>query len=201
MTAYPQISLVELPDSSQPQMDFLDTTWFKTHGRTQQFPKPEDLRSLFKPYELPRPVRFEELGLIVKFGSHVSITEAINLWAIRRIFQDAIPVPKVYGWRVFEPEGQTRKVFIYMQLVQGPTLEQQWPELSVTDKHAICSDLRAKVSCLCNLRDCESQQVIGKPLGWAGTTSLNPYRIHMSWSCDRYLSGEFTFADAVCLST
>ncbi|KAF1979164.1 phosphotransferase family protein [Bimuria novae-zelandiae CBS 107.79] len=142
-------------------MDFLDTTWFKTHGRIRQFPKPGHLRSLFKPHQLPRPVRFEDLGLIVKFGSHVSIMEAVNLWAIRRVFQDVIPVPEVYGWRVLEQEGKIREVYIYMQLVQGPTLEQQWPELSATDKQTICSDLRAKVSCLRSLRDSESQQVIG----------------------------------------
>jgi hypothetical protein len=201
MTAYPQISLAELPDSSQPHMDFLDTTWFKTHGRTRHFPTTEHLRSLFKPHQLPRPVRFEDLGLIVKFGSHISITEAINLWAIRRVFQDVIPVPEVYGWRVSEQEGTVREVFIYMQLVQGPTLEQQWPELSATDKQTICSDLRAKVSCLRSLRDSESQQVIGKPFRWTGTTSLNPYRIYMSWSCARSLPGAFTLAEAVSLSS
>ncbi|KAH7092035.1 phosphotransferase enzyme family protein [Paraphoma chrysanthemicola] len=156
----PQISLAELPDSSQPHIDFLDSTWFKTHGRTQQFPAPEHLRTLFKPHQLPKPVRFEDLGLIVKFGRHVSTTEAINLWAIRRVFRDIIPVPEVYGWRVFERDGMT-EVFIYMQLIQGPTLQQQWPELSATDKHTICGDLRAMVSCLRNLQDGEPQQVIG----------------------------------------
>jgi hypothetical protein len=165
MTTYAQISLAELPDSSQPRMDFLDTTWFKTHGRTQHFPTPEHLRSLFKPHQLPHPVKFEELDLIVKFGSHISITEAINLWAIRRVFEHIIPVPEVYGWRVFEQEGKTREVFVYMQLVQGPTLEQQWPELSATDKQTICSDLRANLSRLRSLRDSESQQVIGKAFG------------------------------------
>jgi hypothetical protein len=163
MTAYPQISLAELPDSSQPHMDFLDSTWFKTHGRIRHFPTPEHLRALFKPHQLPYPVRFEDLGLIVKFGSHISTTEAINLWAMRRVFQDIIPVPEVYGWRVLEQDGKT-EVFIYMQLIQGPTLQQQWPELSATDKQTICSDLRAKMSCLRSLQDSELQQVIGKPL-------------------------------------
>ncbi|KAF1919854.1 hypothetical protein BDU57DRAFT_513160 [Ampelomyces quisqualis] len=78
MTTY-QISLAELPDGSQPHMDFLDTVWFTTHGRTRQFPKPEKLRSLFEPCDLPCLVKFEDLGLIVKFGSHISTTEAINL--------------------------------------------------------------------------------------------------------------------------
>ncbi|PVH95055.1 phosphotransferase family protein [Periconia macrospinosa] len=142
-------------------MDFLDTAWFRTHGRTRQFPPPEHLHSLFKPYQVPTPVKFEDLGLIVKFGSHVSVTEAINLWAIRRIFQNAIPVPEVYGWRVRERQGKSPEVYIYMQLVQGLRLDQQWPELSTTDKYAICSDLRAMVSRLRGLRDSELQQVIG----------------------------------------
>jgi hypothetical protein len=79
MTVYLQISLAELPDSSQLHVDFLDTTWFKTHGLTRRFPTPEHLRSLYKPHQLPIPVKLEGLGLIVKFGSHVIITEAINL--------------------------------------------------------------------------------------------------------------------------
>ncbi|KAH7393969.1 phosphotransferase family protein [Phaeosphaeria sp. MPI-PUGE-AT-0046c] len=104
--------------------------------------------------------KFEDLGLIVKYGSHVSTTEAINLWVIRRVFQDMLPVPEVFGWRILEQNGNT-EVFIYMQLIQGPTLQQRWPELSATDKHAICSDLRAKVSCLRSLQDSESKQFIG----------------------------------------
>ncbi|KAF2818060.1 phosphotransferase enzyme family protein [Ophiobolus disseminans] len=161
MTAYPQISLAELPDSSQPQMDFPDTAWFKTHGRTRDFPTPESLRSLFKPHQLPRPVRFEDLGMIVKFGSHISTTEAVNLWDIPRVFQDMIPVPEVYGWRVAKQEGNTDEVFIYMQLVQGPTLEEQWSKLCAGNKQMICKDIRAKSSCLRTLWDSESHQVIG----------------------------------------
>ena len=163
----------------------------------------------FKPHQLPRSVIFEDLGLIVKFGScrivsigrdvgcsmlaneptqsyigptrgqaqvylrsthvhrsrnhnnksqknlvvviqpydrtrptnrsHISTTEAINLWTIRRVFQNALPVPEDYGWRVLEQEGETREVFIYMQLIQGPTLAQQWPKLSGTEEKKIVS--------------------------------------------------------------
>ncbi|KAH6615204.1 hypothetical protein C7974DRAFT_403479 [Boeremia exigua] len=160
MAACPQISLAELPDSSKPHMDFLDSTWFKTHGQTRDFPKPEHLRSLCKPHQLPYPVKFEDLGLVVKFGLHVSTTEAVNLWAIRRAFQDMLPVPEVYGWRVIEQDGKS-EVFIYMQLIQGPTLQQQWSDMSAMDKHTICGDLRDKMSCLRSLRDSEVQQVIG----------------------------------------
>lgn len=162
MTTYPQISLAELPDSSQPHMDFLDSTWFKTHGQTQDLPSPDHLRSLHKPRKPPHIVKFEDVGLIVKFGSHLSITEAITLWAIRHLFHDAVPVPEIYAWRVFEQEGKTREVYIYMQLIPGPTLRQQWPHLSATDKHTICADIKAKLACLRCLQDGESQKVIGK---------------------------------------
>lgn len=94
MTAYPQITLAvtlaELFDSSQLHMDILDSTWFKNYGQVQAFPAPEPLQSLFNSIELPHPVRFESLGLIVKSGSHVSVTEAIHLWAMHKLFQDVI---------------------------------------------------------------------------------------------------------------
>ncbi|KAF1847163.1 phosphotransferase family protein [Cucurbitaria berberidis CBS 394.84] len=161
MTTHPQISLAALPDSSRAHMDFLDSTWFKTHGRTRQFPTPEYVRSFFRPTQLLRPVRFEDLGLIVKFGPDISMTEAINLWVIRKVFQHLVPVPEVYGWRVLEREGKPREVFIYMQLVQGPTLEQRWMTMSFDEKQTISSDLRAMVSYLRSFRDNESEQCIG----------------------------------------
>jgi hypothetical protein len=86
------------------------------HGLTRQLPEPEYVLCFCKSY-WRHPVRFEDLGLIVKFGSNFSTTEAVSLWAIRKFFHDLVPVPKVYGWRVFEPEGQPREVFIYMQLM------------------------------------------------------------------------------------
>ncbi|EUC40612.1 hypothetical protein COCMIDRAFT_41082 [Bipolaris oryzae ATCC 44560] len=161
MTTYPKISLAELPDCSQLQMDFPDTAWFKTHGQTQQFPTHEHLLSLVPNDSHSNIVKFEDLSLAVKFGRHVTTTEAINIWVVRRMFQEAVPVPELYGWRVLEQEGKGRYVFIYMQLIQGPTLLERWPELSCADKQAICTDLRAMVSSLRSLQDSELQQMIG----------------------------------------
>ena len=162
MTPYPQISLAGLPDGTQLQMDFLDTTWFKSRGRTRPFPTPEHLLSRYPQPHTHSPARFADLGLIVQWGPRVTTTEAINLWAVRKVFQEAVPVPEVYGWRVLESEGNNRYVFIYMQLVQGPTLAQRWPELSWADKQAICGDLRAMLTNLRSLRDSDTQQFIGK---------------------------------------
>jgi hypothetical protein len=201
MTAHPRISLAELPDTSLAQMDFLDSTWFKTHGRTHQFPTPEHVRSFSKPDQLTHPVRFEDLGLIVKFGPDVSTSEAINLWAIRRAFQGLVPMPEVYGWRVLELEGKNPEVFIYMQLMQGSTLEQRWPTLSFTEKQTICSDLHAMVSCFRGLRDNESEHVIGKLVNETGTTLLIPHRFFKSWPCYGSLLGGLAVAEAISFSS
>lgn len=150
-------------------MNFLDSTWFKTNGITRPFPSPEHVRSFSKPHQLPRPVRFEDIGLIVKFGPDVSTLEAINLWTVRCLFQGLVPVPEVYGWRVLEQEGKPREVFIYMQLVDGLTLEQRWTSLSVIEKQTICSDLHAIVSLYRSLQGSESEQVIGKLNNSSGT--------------------------------
>jgi hypothetical protein len=149
-------------------------------GKTRQCPTPQHLRSLFKPHQLPRPVRFEDLGLIVKFGSHIPVVEAINLLAVRRVFQDLVQAHEVYGWRVLEREGDTLEVFIYMQVIPGPTLEQRWSSLSLAEKQTICSDLRTFVFSFRGLLDDKAgEQVIGKLAIWTDTTLLNTHRFHM----------------------
>lgn len=129
-SANPQIPLTDLPDGSQAQMNFLDSSWFRNHSRTRAFPSPEQVRSLSNPRRLLQLVQFEELNIIVKFGAYISTSEAINLWAIRRVFQNQVPVPEVYGWRVVERDGKTPEVFIYMQLIHGPTLDQRWDSMT-----------------------------------------------------------------------
>jgi hypothetical protein len=160
----PQISLAELPDGSLAHMDFLDSSWFTTHGGAREFPTPQHVRSFSKPPLRPHVVKFEDLNLIVKFGPDISTLEAVNLWAVRRAFGNVVPVPEVYGWRVVEREGKSSEVFIYMQITHGPTLEQRWTSLSATEKQTIISDLRAIASRFRGLQDNEPEQVIGKPL-------------------------------------
>jgi aminoglycoside phosphotransferase (APT) family kinase protein len=82
-------------------------------------------------------VKFEHLNLIVKFGPHVTTAEAQCLLVIKRVLDDKVPMPEVYGWRV---DG--RDVFIYMQLAQGETLNDRWDSLSISDKITICDHLR-----------------------------------------------------------
>lgn len=54
------------------------------------------------------------------------------MWTIRHLLPN-VPVPEVYGW--CQDQGET---FIYMQLVDGITLEDAWPDMVVEEKHEIC---------------------------------------------------------------
>ena len=82
-------------------------------------------------------MKFENLGLIVKFGLHVTVEEALCTWAIRRVLLHDVPVPEVYGWRVDGSE-----VFIYMELIRGVKLNERWDTLSDHDRSSVCDQLR-----------------------------------------------------------
>ena len=103
MADNPQIDISSLPDASKKSIDFLDSSFFKVHGPTRRLPTPAEVRALSEPGSnrtQPPPVKFEKLDLLVKFGPHVSVSEAQCLWMIRRTFGNRIPVPEVYAWRV-----------------------------------------------------------------------------------------------------
>lgn len=101
----------DLPDPTVRSMDFLGSSYFKTHGLKRPLPTPDEVRALCPESHSvsPPPVRFEELGLIVKFGPWVLIDEAQCIWALKKSVQDEVPVPELYGWRL--DAGQ---VFLYM---------------------------------------------------------------------------------------
>src|SRR5271154_5913282 len=68
-----------LPITPLSQMEFLDSSFFQLHGPNQRLPAPAEVTALSGAglmHSRPPPVRFESLGLIVKFGYHVTIYEA-----------------------------------------------------------------------------------------------------------------------------
>ncbi|KAF1842869.1 uncharacterized protein K460DRAFT_314583 [Cucurbitaria berberidis CBS 394.84] len=163
MTATPEVSFADLPDASQTQMDFQDSTWFKTHGLTRSLPSPEDVRARCPAPTLDNPkpiVRYEELDLLVKFGDRVRVSEAVCLRAIKQLFGNQVPVPEIYGWRV---EGQ--HVFIYMQLIHGPTLLERWATMSYEDRQSVCSHLHVILHYLRLTKQDSSNEFIGQFLG------------------------------------
>ena len=91
----------------------------------------------------PPPVLFEEMELFIKWGVDARISEAQCLYAIRRYLKGDVPVPEVYGWRT---DGNEK--YIYMEYVQGKTLEQVWDVMEPDDKATICHELRIPFQCL-----------------------------------------------------
>ncbi|CAK7227452.1 hypothetical protein SCUCBS95973_006548 [Sporothrix curviconia] len=88
----------------------------------------------------PPPVRFPALGLFVKFGYLVSEAEAQCLILVRK-YLPTVPVPEVYGWL-----HDGRQCFIYVELLEGETLEDCWDDLSSDDKRIVCEQLRGFVA-------------------------------------------------------
>jgi hypothetical protein len=156
MPANPQIHVTGLPDGREPTMDFLESSFFKDNGSGRCLPTPAEVRALSQARPQPLPVRFEHLNLIVKFGPHVAIAEAQCLWVIKRVLRDEVPVPEVSGWRV---DG--RDVFIYMQLVRGETLKDEWDSLSIADKIAVCDHLRQIMTSLRQVEQDPNDTFIG----------------------------------------
>lgn len=150
---------LSLPDPKQKELDFLDTSFF-TAGSDRQLPTPTQVRALSKDIDTrpqPTPVKYEELSLLVKFGPHVTTVEALNLWTVKKVFGDDIPVPEVFGWRV-DDDGYT---FIYMELIRGPTLEECWDSLDVIERRAIKDQLSQVMGKLRQLAQDPSERFIG----------------------------------------
>ena len=96
----PYIDISSLPDISQPEYDFLDSSFFQDDA-TRQLPTPAFIFD-HRPYGGRGVEKFEELGLAVKYGpsDYLRLEEAQTLYAIRKAFPNAeIPVPEVFGWR------------------------------------------------------------------------------------------------------
>ncbi|CZT00017.1 uncharacterized protein RCO7_01750 [Rhynchosporium graminicola] len=131
----PQDSPLLIPDElpSADNITFLDTSFFTKHR--ERLPTPAEIREAAG-FEgkiwRPPPVSFPSLNLIVKFGR------------------------KVYGWC---RDGE--KTLIYMQLIEGATLEHEWPAMIVEEKYEICTQLHGMLHELRQLRQDPSDRFIG----------------------------------------
>jgi aminoglycoside phosphotransferase (APT) family kinase protein len=77
-------------------------------------------------------VRFPSLRLIVKYGRHITIAEGQCLWAMRKLLGNTVPVPEVYGWC---RDGDSK--FLYMELIEAPTLKERWNTLLASEREEI----------------------------------------------------------------
>ncbi|CAG8175671.1 unnamed protein product [Penicillium salamii] len=147
-----------LPDESIREMNFFDSSFFKEPGNS--LPTPAQVRALSKDIYAnpqPRPIIFEEPNVFVKFGPYVTIAEAQCLWMIKRALGDEIPVPEIFGWRVDEENY----VFLYMEIIQGQTLQDGWSGLNSLDKSSLCDELCQILKRLRRLEQDPSDHYIG----------------------------------------
>lgn len=135
----------------------LEDSSFFTKGNAQ-LPTPAEIRGAAgTEYRRgrPPPALFPSLNLLVKYGSEITTAEGQCLWAIRRTLP-SIPVPEVYGWC-----RNNNEVFIYMELVDGVTLESVWRDLDLEEKLDICKQLRSMLESLRGLQQDPSDTFIG----------------------------------------
>ncbi|WPH03147.1 phosphotransferase family protein [Acrodontium crateriforme] len=141
---------------------------FFREKRAYALPSPSEIRALnsksgdarAEDFYRPPPVRIPSLGLLVKYGADVTIREATAQEMVREKLGGRVPVPEVFGW--IKDEGQ---VFIYMQLVQGDTLQARWQNLKEAGRRSVCTQLRCMVDSLRTLPQDDHEYYIGSPCG------------------------------------
>jgi HAMP domain-containing protein len=133
--------------SSRPVTPFPGTGFARAYPKTL-LPSPAKIRALniatgnpnaHNPNR-PPPVRVPELGLLVKYGGFVTREELDAQRYAYRELQGRVPVPEVVGWA--EDAGQG---FLYMELINAPTLASRWCGLPETERRALSQELRGMV--------------------------------------------------------
>ncbi|RGP60212.1 phosphotransferase family protein [Fusarium sporotrichioides] len=159
----PFISPDQLPQGSS--VTFYNSSFFKRGSETPTLPTPSEVLARpnfiqhphFEGVKLSVPAVFEELGLVVKHHKKPAaiISEGQCLWAVRHFLPD-VPVPEVYGWT--EENGVA---FLYMEYIDGATLEDRWVSLTSTEKEGICRELKTIITNISHLRQAPGDQFIG----------------------------------------
>lgn len=144
---------------------FHESSFFKQHGAPASLPSPTEVREIAsqsgdvrsRRITRPPPVIFRSLGLLVKYGTEVTLAEGQCLLLVRKLLSPDVPVPEVYGWC-----KDSKQTFIYMQLVEGVTLEKSWETMVEKERVSVCSQLRHMVEAWRCLKQDTSYPFIGK---------------------------------------
>lgn len=165
------LSALDKPESGLFPYDenviFGESSFFKKHTPTQSLPSPKEVREVANQSTDPRardtsrppPVCFPSVNLLVKYGTEVTLAEGQCLLLVRKALYPLVPVPEVYGWC---RDGD--QVFIYMELLDGITLEKSWEGFVEEDKISICQQLRHMVDAWRGLKQNFSPSFIGELL-------------------------------------
>lgn len=133
-----------------------DSSFFKHHSSLPSF---EEVRrqARSKPHPKKDNVAiFDDLNLLVKFGINESIAEGQCLYTVRRILGSSVPVPEVYAWC---EEG--REAFVFMELIDGLTLETRWDDISAEERHSVAQELHGILHALRQAKQDPEDQFVG----------------------------------------
>lgn len=131
-------------------------------------PSPDEVREAAKGPNLlkgtlglgvKRAVQFPEHPLIIKYGLEgvMPVFEGQTLWLLSYV--PSMRVPKIYGW--CEDGGER---FIYMEQIEGVTVQERWPSLSTPEKLSVAEQLNTMIASMRCLRQAPGNQYIG--LSW-----------------------------------
>lgn len=129
-----------------------------------ELPSPSQVRSLKSNpggiyadnFSRATPVRFPSLGHLVKYGGAVTVGEAETQVLIGEKLRDKVRIPEVFDWTFDGGQG-----FIYMELVEGDTLDARWQDLDESSRLSICAQLRYMVDFWRQLRQDDGECFIG----------------------------------------
>lgn len=155
--------------------DFLDTCYFKHH---EQLPSPSQvladaeqrgdvyLTTTFRRWVMIYP----EQGLVVKFGdgSRTTIGEGQCLWFLKK--HTHVPVPELFGWRL--SNGQ---VFLYVQYMQGDSLDSVWDDMDDEDRLRIAKEIQRAILSLRRIKRPEQQAQHSSTIGQIGGQPLRDW--------------------------
>ncbi|KAI0387046.1 phosphotransferase enzyme family protein [Hypomontagnella monticulosa] len=142
---------------------FPESSFFQER-RAPALPSPDEIRALNEQTgnirasyrNRPPPVAVPSLGLLVKYGIDVTVTEIQTQIAVRKKLLGQVTVPEVYGWT----EDQDQR-FIYMSLVDGDPLHERWTDMTEPIRLSICGQLRGAVKILRGLKQDPNDPYIG----------------------------------------
>lgn len=143
---------------------FPESSFFREQ-RASALPSPAEVRALNEAsgddraasFDWPCPVIIPSLGLFIKYGASVPVTEAETQVLVRELMQGKVPVPEVFGWT--EDGGQR---FIYMSLIEGDTLQSRFGTMDESERQTVCQELRGMVNAWRILTQDTNDTYVGK---------------------------------------
>jgi hypothetical protein len=163
--------MVSPPDTPETVI-FRDSTFFRKFGSAAKLPSPEEVRTegAIQHGARPgachqKPVFFEQLGLVVKWGGYERVEEAHCMRMVRMRCGALVPVPEIYGW-IREPPNAIHphfpQVFIYMERIPGVTLEERAETLREQEVDYIVRQLIEMFKTLREIRPLPDMEYVGK---------------------------------------